>query len=236
MLAGVVLQVGINLMTNNILIVAAHTDDEALGCGGTIAHHIAQGDAVHAVFLADGITSRSNANREMHTKRISSAEKAHKILGLKSVEYLNYLDNQLDSLPLLEIVKQLEKVVEKISPNIVYTHHRGDLNIDHQVCYQAVITACRPLPDSTIKEIYTFEVMSSTDWNQSDVAAFIPQMYIDISKFLDTKIRALAAYEDEMHDAPHSRSIDHIKSLATYRGNTVGLHAAEAFMIIRLIK
>jgi N-acetylglucosamine malate deacetylase 1 len=223
-------------MSKQVLVVAAHADDEALGCGGTIARHVAEGDIVHAIFLADGVTSRANVNQGQVAERNLAAEKAHKILGFKSVEYLGFPDNQLDSLPLLEIVKKLEMILEALSPNIIYTHYHGDLNIDHQICHQAVMTACRPLPGNSIKEIYSFEVMSSTDWSHSDVKAFTPQVYINISDFLEIKLRALDAYGDEMRDAPHSRSIEHIKALATYRGNTVGLNAAEAFMVIRMVR
>jgi LmbE family N-acetylglucosaminyl deacetylase len=221
-------------MTKNILVIAAHTDDEALGCGGTIARHVAQGDDVYAVFIADGVSSRDHADQQKHLERNSAAQNAHAILGIKKTYNFNYPDNQLDSLPLLQIIKKIEQVIQEISPNIVFTHHRGDLNVDHQICHQAALTACRPIPGSPVEEIYSFEVVSSTDWNQNDDRPFTPNVYIDISDFLETKIRALAAYGSEICEFPHSRSMEHVNALACHRGNSVGYKAAEAFMAVRI--
>lgn len=150
-------------MNETILIVAAHTDDEALGCGGTIARHVADGDMAHAVFMADGVSSRPGAARDNLERRMAAAKQAHEILGLRRVEYLGLPDNRMDSLPLLDVVQALEAVVQAIAPQVIYTHHHGDLNIDHRSTHQAVMTACRPLSGSTIREIYSFEVLSSTE-------------------------------------------------------------------------
>ena len=145
-------------MSKSVLVVAAHTDDEALGCGGTIAKHVAQGDAVYAVFLADGVTSRSNASEQELDERNSAAKQAHKTLGIKQSFMLGFPDNRMDVLPLLDIVQELERVVLELRPEVVYTHHLGDLNVDHRVTHNATLTACRPLPGSSVREIYSFEV------------------------------------------------------------------------------
>lgn len=222
-------------MSRTILIVAAHTDDEALGCGGTIARHAAEGDTVYAVFLADGVTSRPDASSAQLEQRNSAAAKAHEILGIKKTYMLGFPDNRMDSVPLLEIVQRLEELLKEAQPEIVYTHHCGDLNVDHRVTHQATLTACRPTPGASVKEIYTFEVLSSTEWNTPGVNPFIPNVFVDITRHLDKKISALRAYDLEMRIAPHSRSIENSIRLAELRGNTVGVKAAEGFSLIRAL-
>lgn len=223
-------------MTRSIVVVAAHSDDEALGCGGTISRHAAAGDAVHLVFLADGVTSRTGTSGVGLPEREAAAAQAHKCLGVRSVSYLGFPDNRLDSVPLLEIVQRLEEVLAPLAPEVVYTHHHGDLNVDHRITHEAVMTACRPLPGATVREIYAFEVMSSTEWGGPGVVPFVPQLSVDITPHLDTKLAALAAYQLEMRPAPHSRSIEHIRALALHRGHSVGVHAAEAFMVVRVLR
>ena len=224
-------------MVNKIvLIVAAHADDEALGCGGTIARHTAEGDVVHAIFMADGVNSRTNSAVDELPRRMTAARQAHEILGLQSVKYLEFPDNCMDSVPLLKIVQTLETIIKTISPQIIYTHHYGDLNIDHRITHSAVMTACRPQPEGTVREIFTFEVLSSSEWAAPAKEPFLPSVFVDISDYLDLKTQALQAYQLEMRSAPHSRSIEHAECLARHRGNSVGVGAAEAFMSIRQIR
>lgn len=223
-------------MNQTVLIIAAHTDDEALGCGGTIARHVAEGDTVHAVFMADGVSSRPDATPEDMALRMKAARQAHEILGLKRVQYLGLPDNRMDSLPLLDVVQALEAVLQDIAPQVIYTHHHGDLNIDHRITHQAVMTACRPFPGSTLREIYGFEVLSSTEWATPQKDPFLPNVFVNISDFLEIKRKALQAYQPEMRLIPHSRSIEHAEHLARHRGYSLGVAAAEAFMTIRLIR
>jgi len=221
---------------SRILVVAAHSDDEALGCGGTIARHVAHGDTVEAVFLADGVTSRAESGAEDLAHRLSAAESARKILGMTTSHYLGLPDNRLDSLSLIEVIQPLEKIIADIKPDIVYTHHCGDLNVDHQIACRAILTACRPLPGQSVRAIYSYEVVSSTGWGVGCDSWFIPNVYVDISEYLHTKQDALRAYAAEMREAPHARSYEHVEALARHRGNSVGVDAAEAFMLIREIK
>lgn len=223
-------------MSRTVLVVAAHTDDEALGCGGTIARHVAAGDVVHAVFLADGVTSRVGTNKSEFERREAAAKVAQQLLGIRSIDYLGLADNRLDAAALLDIVQPLEAVIQSRRPDIVYTHHSGDLNVDHRVAHKAVLTACRPLPDSTVREIYAFEVMSSTEWAGPGAVPFIPTLHIDISEFLSVKLAALAAYELEMRAPPHSRNFAHVEHLARHRGHSVGVDAAEAFCVVRVVR
>jgi LmbE family N-acetylglucosaminyl deacetylase len=219
-----------------ILIVAAHTDDEALGCGGTIARHVAEGDTVHAVFIADGVSSRAGADPADLQRRQAAAAQAHAVLGIQKVVYLGLPDNRLDSLPLLDVVQPLEAIIRELSPEVIYTHHYGDLNVDHRITNTAVMTACRPVPGHKVREIYQFEVMSSTEWAAPGQAPFTPSLYVDISRYLQKKINALLAYRLEMHSSPHSRSLQNIEFLARHRGMTVGYEAAEAFIVTRLLR
>jgi LmbE family N-acetylglucosaminyl deacetylase len=171
-----------------VLIVAAHADDEALGCGGTIARHVAEGDCVHVVFLADGVSSRQGADSTELERRLVASDQARQILGISTTSFLGLPDNRLDSLALIDIVQPLEIVISKINPVVIYTHHYGDLNIDHRIAHQAVMTACRPSPESKVKEIYTFEVMSSTDWSSVGMLPFLPTLFVDISEYLNIKL------------------------------------------------
>jgi LmbE family N-acetylglucosaminyl deacetylase len=223
-------------MSKTVLVVAAHTDDEALGCGGTIARHVAEGDSVYAVFLADGVTSRPDATSEELEQRNSAAVNAHEILGIKKAYMLGFPDNRMDSIPLLDIVQKLEGVLDEVKPQVIYTHHCGDLNVDHRITHQAVLTACRPVPGASVKEIYAFEILSATEWNSPGLNPFIPNVFIDISAHLDIKMKALAAYELEMRDEPHARSLVNTKRLAGLRGNCVGVAAAEGLSLIRSIQ
>ncbi len=216
-----------------VLILSAHPDDEVLGCGGTIARHAKRGDSVDIVFMADGVASRPGHSEEELRTRNQAAEKARTILGASKIHFLKLPDNKMDSLPLLDIVQPLEALIKTVKPEIIYTHHLGDLNVDHRLTHQAVMTACRPQPAFCVKEIYSFEVMSSTEWQTPGYMPFTPNVFVDISDFLSVKEEALKAYETEMRNAPHSRSIENLVNLAKYRGASVGVTAAEAFVLIR---
>ena len=227
-------------MINRILVVVAHPDDEVLGCGGTIARHTRQGDEVYCLLLGEGITSRysqqGKVKEELKQLKLE-AEQAAEILGIKKVFFKDFPDNRFDSIPLLTIVKAIEKVKREIRPAIVYTHHQGDLNIDHQLTFRAVLTACRPLKGETVKEIYSFEVPSSTEWSSPDTRNyFVPNVFVDISETFDKKIEALGAYRGEIREYPHPRSPEALRAIAMRWGSTVGCEAAEAFQLVRSIR
>jgi LmbE family N-acetylglucosaminyl deacetylase len=217
-----------------ILAIAAHGDDEVLGCGGTMARHAAQGDLVHVLLLADGVSSRGGkAGLE---ERNSASSAAAKTLGATPPILLGLPDNRLDTLALLDIVQKIEPVVKDVDPDIIYTHHGGDLNVDHVLTHRAVLTACRPLPAARLSAIYGFEVLSSTEWASPDQdAAFRPAHHVDISGFLDKKMEALRCYDAEMRPFPHARSYETVKAQAILRGGQVGVPAAEAFTLLRSV-
>jgi LmbE family N-acetylglucosaminyl deacetylase len=226
---------------NSALVVAAHPDDEVLGCGATIARLVDEGWLVHVIIVAEGATSRNEtrdlpANLTELSELAISANMANKILGTTSLELLSLPDNRMDSLDLLDVVKFVEKAIKTYKPSLVFTHHSGDVNVDHRVLHDAVITACRPQPNNQVKELLFFEIPSSTEWRPSSSGmAFSPNYFYDVSKYLSKKVDALMIYKSEMRDFPHPRSIDAVKHLAHWRGASVGCEAAEAFMLGRCI-
>lgn len=225
----------------NILCIAAHPDDEVLGCGGTLARMAMEGDRVHILIVGEGCTSREELSEEESRKGVEmlrrQAEKAGQALGASGVEMLGLPDNRLDSLPLLEIVKLIEHAMAKYHPEVVFTHFFGDVNVDHSIIHRAVLTASRPKAGQTIKELYAFEIPSSTEWAFGQLAgSFQPCVYWDISDTLEHKILALMEYEDEIFPFPHPRSPQTIRAGASLRGSCVGLTAAEGFIPVRIIR
>ncbi len=222
---------------NRVLVVAAHPDDEVLGCGGTIARHASEGDSVLVVILAEGITSRRASSQtgtldELH----AAARHANKLLGVDEVLLDGLPDNRLDSLERLEVTQRIEEHIQRWKPSIIYTHHCGDVNLDHQVVHHAVVTACRPQPGHCVETLLFFEVASSTEWQPPGSGApFLPTWFVDVSKTLDRKIAALGAYEAEMRAWPHPRSLRAVEHQARWRGTSVGVDAAEAFMLGRCL-
>ncbi len=227
-----------NSKKNNVLVIAAHPDDEILGCGGTMALHSKNGDKVNVLLMSKGIKSRDKTkNIEKKISSLSSAAmKANKSLGAKKITLLDYPDNSFDTVKLLTIVKSIENMINLLKPNIIYTHHHGDLNIDHEIINRAVLTACRPVPKSSLNKIFTFEVNSSTEWSiNKEKNLFIPNWYVDISKTIKLKKKALSFYNSEMKKWPHARSIKSVEILARRRGSIVGLNFAESFHLVRSI-
>jgi len=226
-------------MTRKILIIAAHPDDEILGCGGTAARMASEGHEVYTAILGEGVTSRDDTRqrdkREAEIARLKQQVRdANGVIGVKEVFSFDLPDNRFDSVPLLDVVKVVEKVKHTVQPDIIFTHYPGDLNIDHQVTYRAVLTAARPLEDESVKEIYAFEVLSSTEWNYP--LSFNPDTYFDISGSIDAKIAAMGKYKTELREYPHPRSLNGIRLNAEHWGMRVGLSYAEAFKLVRAIK
>lgn len=223
-------------MMKRILIVAAHPDDETLGAGGAMAKHVASGDEVSVLILGEGVASRKEHGEDYSKERESlraDSKRALARLGVKDVSFLDFPDNSFDTVPLLKIVKAVEKAVTEKKPDVVYTHHWGDLNIDHRVTFDAVLTACRP-PGSSVSKIMCFEVLSSTEWNVQNAGnAFVPNAFVDITDVLEKKISALKEYKSEMRSYPHPRSSEGAEILAKMRGMAIGKKAAEAFHIAR---
>lgn len=224
---------------NSVLVVAAHPDDEVLGCGGSIARHADAGDHVQVLIVAEGATSRqqqrdrSQVDTELNDLA-RAAQKAGEILGVTGVELLDLPDNRLDSIDRIDLVKLIEARIERCQPQIVYTHHAGDVNIDHRRLHEAVVTACRPTPGHSVKRLLSFEVASSTEWQPPGSSpVFQPNWFVDISAQWERKFLALEVYASEMRPWPHARSLDALQYLARWRGAQVGVEAAESFCLLR---
>lgn len=226
-------------MNRSVLVIAAHPDDEILGCGGTMARLVREGNNVHVLILAEGLTSRdAERNRTAKLEELSLLAKTAQLvgheIGVKSVELLDLPDNRMDSIDRLDIIKLVEEKIKKVRPSVVFTHFGNDLNIDHRITNDAVVTACRPYPGQLVKELYFFEVPSSTEWQIG--FAFYPNYFITLSENdIEKKVNALKIYESEMRIFPHSRSIIALEALAKWRGASIGYNTAEAFMVGRKI-
>lgn len=225
----------------NVLCVAAHPDDEILGVGGTLARHVAEGDDVRVCFLADGVGARHEREddevQEEIDQRRGRARKACDRIDVESTSFYSFPDNRLDTVPLLDLVKTIEDEIREHDPGVVYTHHYGDLNVDHEVACRATMTAARPLKDVEIHRILAFETLSATEWSvPAPNNAFQPQHFVNVANQLDTKLDALAVYEDELRDAPHPRTVDTVRRNARVWGAKAGIPAAEAFQLLREVK
>ena len=226
-----------------ILVVVAHPDDELLGLGGTINKLIKEYNCeTRVVILGEGITSRSgtrNTNlwKEQLKMHKNNIEQARKKIGYSSVGIYDFPDNRFDSVDLLDLIKVVEKEKEFFSPEIIFTHHGGDLNIDHRRTFEAVITATRPLENEKIKSIITFETPSGTEWIPStDPKKFVPNLYVKIDKNnLEAKIEAMECYEFEKRKYPHPRSPKSLEIISKRWGTVIGVEYAEAFCIIRTL-
>jgi LmbE family N-acetylglucosaminyl deacetylase len=224
-----------------VLVIAAHPDDEVLGCGGTAARLVREGHEVHFAILGEGATSRlpqrADTDAGKITKLQQQAHAAATKVGVKNLTLHDLPDNRLDTVPLLDVVKIVESLVERLEPEVIYTHHAGDLNVDHGVIHRAVLTATRPMAGQPVRDIYAFEVASSTEWAfQRIEPAFRPNVFVDITRTIEVKIAAMECYETEARKFPHPRSPEALRALATRWGSVVGCAAAEAFELVRSVR
>ncbi|MFE1441624.1 PIG-L deacetylase family protein [Streptomyces sp. NPDC058739] len=219
---------------STVLAVVAHPDDEVIGPGGTLAKHAKAGDEVHVLILADGKTSRADDPAPEASAAASAQEAADSaaVLGTAAVHRLDLADNQLDTYPLLALAQQVSAVVERVAPHTVYTHHSGDLNVDHELTARACMIACRPHV-SPVRWLLGFSTLSATDAGYAGRAPFVPAVYSDITDSLDRKLDAMRAYASELRDFPHPRSLKAITAQAELFGAHAGTAAAEAFSVLR---
>jgi len=228
-------------LNQTVLVVVAHPDDELLGCGATLARRAARGDAVHIAILGEGVTSRYAREADADRGEVAGLEEDARaiaaMLGAKSIVFGGLPDNRFDTVALLDIVKRVEGWVRDVDPEVVYSHHAGDLNVDHRVTFQAVLTATRPVEGCGVKALYAFEVASSTEWAfQQITPPFKPNVFEDVAGTIDLKVRALERYRGEHRPFPHPRSGEALRAAARRWGAVAGVAYAEAFELIRAIR
>ena len=216
----------------NILVIVAHPDDEVLGMGGTIKKLSKAGNKIKVIFLSTGILARRPTNGQQKVKALrKDAERATKVLGVNQVDFLDFPDNEMDLVSNLKLTKVIEKEITSFKPKIVYVPTKYDVNVDHQAVYNSTITATRPKKDTSVKEVISFEIPSSTEWYFPN--EFSPNLFVDISNEFKSKISALKKYKNEIREFPHPRSIDGLEAIAKRWGSVSGFQYAEAFSLIR---
>lgn len=218
-----------------LLVVAAHPDDEVLGCAGTMAKAVRAGHEVSVLFFTDGVGARGeDVARRLRQGRRKAAEKALEHLGVARSTFLDWPDNRLDTVPALDLARAVEHEIARAKPRTILTHHHGDINVDHRAVHEAVMTAARPQAGTDPVDVLCFEVASSTEWRSPQPStAFVPQVAVDITDHLERKIEALNCYADEIRVWPHARSLQAVVHLARWRGASVGVAAAESFSVAR---
>ncbi len=223
-----------------VLVLASHPDDEVLGCGGTIARLAQDGVDVDIAILGEGVTSRyadrDEADLEVVARLHDTSRRVGELLGARSVELFGLPDNRFDTVPLLDVVKVIEELVERLRPATLFTQAGGDLNVDHAVLFRAALTATRPVAGHPVRRVYAYEVMSSTEWafGQFELA-FQPNLFVDIAATLERKVEAMQLYESEARPFPHPRAPESLRAAARRWGSNAGVEAAEAFQLVRAV-
>ena len=222
-------------MSKRVLVIAAHPDDELLGLGATVSLHVSCGDSVTIAIVADNGTARYE-DETIETVR-HCARQAARQLGVTEVRFAGLADQKLDTVPILEITQWIEVILRDIQPQIIYTHHRRDINHDHRVVYEATMTAARPYNSPYVERILCFETPSATEWSGPYAEdSFVPTVYVDITGHLETKLNAMSAYKTEIRPYPHPRSLEALRTRAAHWGSVIGVVAAEPFMLMREIQ
>lgn len=218
-----------------VLVVAPHADDEVLGCGGTIARHVAHGDHVHVLVMTTGVKELFSA--EYMNRLHDEMYVAHQVLGVESTKVLDFPAPHLDTISGSTLADAILEVLTMLNPETIYFPHRGDLHTDHQKVHAALLVAARPIGLQFAKKLLTYETLSETDWAPPSADhAFLPNVYVDITEYLDRKLKAMKCYQSQLKSPPHTRSLESLAALARIRGGTVNFEAAEAFMLIREIQ
>jgi len=220
-----------------ILVIAAHFDDEVYGCGGTISKFVREGHKVHVCILTDSCSSQyTDRANEMIAQKKEESQIVNNIFGIEKTYTFDFPDMQLDTIPHVELNRAIEQCIRDIKPTIVYTHHGGDINKDHRLVFDSTMVAVRPMEGSSVKRVLCYEVPSSTEWTPHTPSnMFSPNVFVDIEDVINKKIDAIKAYNSELREYPHPRSVENVINQAHLRGASVGLKAAECFMLIREI-
>lgn len=223
-----------------VSVVAAHPDDELIGVGGTILKHISNGDKIQILIICEGKSSRYMKFEDMDRSILDyyhgETTSAMKIMKIDNYQVCNYPNNRLDTMPLLDIIKTIQNYLDEFKPDVVYTHSYTELNIDHLIINKAVVTAVRALPDSYVRELLFFTTLSSTEQARAIGKYFEPNIFVDISPFIEKKLEALSCYQSELRMSPHPRNTELIRANDRVCGSKVGIEYAEEFMIGRIMR
>ncbi|MHA7865524.1 PIG-L deacetylase family protein [Flagellimonas marinaquae] len=224
-------------MKKNILIVAPHCDDEVLGCGGIMAKYAAENHPVYVAIVTNGHLGAPELFKKEGTEKVrSEALKAHKLLGVKETFFLDFPAPRLDSIASYKLSIAIEKVIRENRITDLYIPHRGDLHKDHRITYESCLVAARPINENPVERIYAYETLSETEWAAPfPDEAFIPTHFVDISRFINTKLDSFRCFTTQIKAFPHPRSIESIENLSKMRGASVNIARAEAFMVVRQI-
>lgn len=218
-----------------VLVIAPHPDDEVLGCGGVIAKYLDEGHEVYVGIVTKECEPLFTEEMDVENKRCSL--NAHKVLGITDTFFLNLPAAMLESVPRYQLNSSIDKLIKDIRPEEVYIPHRGDMHLDHKMIADACMVALRPRFDYSVKRVYAYETLSETEWDIPNTTnAFIPNVYVDITQYINKKLEAMNEYKSQIAEFPNPRSIEAIKALAMLRGSTISREYAEAFMLIRDIK
>ena len=225
-------------MSEKVLVIAPHCDDEVLGCGGVMAKHISKDHPVYVAIVTNGNIGAPEIFPKEGTEKVrSEALKAHQLLGVKDTFFLDFPAPRLDSIPAYKLSMEINKLINDHGITTLYIPHRGDIHKDHKITYEASLVAARPIDDCPVKTIYSYETLSETEWAPPfGDDAFIPTVFIDIGPFIEKKKEAFKCYSTQLKEFPHSRSVRSIENLSNMRGATIGVINAEAFMLVRAIQ
>lgn len=221
-----------------VLAVVAHPDDELIGCGATLRKLANEGHEVYACVLCGSAEARHDRPNTDRLQRIAAA--AAERVGIRETVRCSFKNIEFNVVPHLAMVQEIEKAIERFRPEWVFTHHPGDLNVDHRVCYETAMAAIRlpqrmsrDLDPVMIRRVFLFEILSSTDWSTMIDPAFVPNSFFEVSSTFEDKIAALDLFEGALKPFPHSRSRENLRHLAHLRGGQAGVTLAEAFSLVR---
>lgn len=219
---------------NKVLCIAVHADDETLGCGGTMLKHKALGDEIHWLLITGPTNNHPCSFSQNHIdERAERVNRVAAAYGYDSLEYLGLPTQMLHTLDLRDIIQKISDVIKRIQPNIIYTMFANDVHSDHRVAFDAVYSCTKSFRYPFIEKIYMMETLSETEFALSVPAnTFIPNVYVDITEFIDRKLEIMQMYPTEVMQEPYPRSLSSIKALARVRGSRSGVRYAEAFQLL----
>lgn len=215
-----------------ILAIAAHPDDEVIGAGGTLARHVAEGDEVYWCVVTEAHSPRWPEEVRVQARR--QVDQVQQVLGIREVFFCGFTTVALNTVPYIDLCSALQRVVDEVQPEVVYTTPGSDINLDHRLVYEATLVATRPLPGSCVRRVLSYEVSTTARYGlPAGSSGFEPNVFVDISRYLDKKLEVMRCYEAELRTYPHPRSLRGIRLLAEERGLSIGLGAAECFRLVR---